>query len=175
MLVFDGSYQIFAGDMNSSEISQSILDIKSWFLRSDKKLEFESATTVDIQRLEKAIDTQLPTTLRILLQESNGGLFFMDKRQLSTIDIMDAVSNAENSSRWKQGLIPFCGDESGYMVIDTTDNDSVYEWDSDEGLGDRVGSNFTRYLEKYRDDLLENHFEYLLDVGVVEKFSKPHK
>lgn len=161
--------------MSSSEISQSILDIKSWFLRSDRKLEFESASTADLQRLEKAIDTQLPLAMRILLQESNGGLYFMDKRQLSVIDIMDAVSNAENSSKWKQGLIPFCGDESGYFVIDTSDNDSVYEWDSDEGLGDRVGSNFTRYLENYRNELLENHFEYLQDVGVIEKVSKSHK
>lgn len=164
-----------SGEMTSSEIAQSILDIKSWFLRSDRKLEFESASTVDIQRLEKAIDTQLPSTLKILLQECNGGLYFMDKRQLAAIDIMDAVSNAEGSSKWKHGLIPFCGDESGYFVIDTSDGDSVYEWDSDDGLGDRVGSNITRYLENYRNELLENHFEYLQDVGVVEKVTKGHK
>lgn len=161
--------------MSSSEVVQSILDIKSWFLRSDRKLEFESASSVDVQRLEKAIDTQLPSTLRILMQECNGGLYFMDKRQLTAIDIMDAVSNVENSSRWRQGLIPFCGDESGYYVIDTTDDDAVYEWDTDEGLGDRVSSNLTRYLENYRNELLENRFEYLQDVGVVEKVTKSHK
>lgn len=161
--------------MSASEVSQSILDIKSWFVRqSTRKLEFDMATSVDVQRLEKAIDTRLPVSLKALLEESNGGLYFMDKKQLSTADIMDAVGNLENSSRWKHGLIPFCGDESGYLVIDTSNNDEVLEWD-DDGLGDRVSANFVRYLEHYRDELLENRFEFLEDVGVIEKVGKSHK
>jgi hypothetical protein len=163
--------------MSASETSQSILDIKSWFSRasSRKRISFDGASSADIQRLEKGIDTRVPTSLSILLGECDGGLYFMDKKQLSIAEIIDAVSSNESSPGWRPGFIPFGGDGSSYLVIDTTDDDAVFEWDADDGLGDRLEINFTRYLENYRNSLLEGHFEFLDDVGVIEKVAKHHK
>lgn len=162
--------------MSSSEEVQSILDLKSWFTRASKgKLDFETASTADIQRLEKAVGAPIPSSLKTLLQECNGGLYFMEKKQFSVVDISDAVARAESSRHWKDGYVPFCGDESSFLVIDTSGRDEICEFDLDDGLGEVLSPNLLRYLENYRNDLLECHFEYLEEVGVVEKFSKPHK
>lgn len=162
--------------MSSSEEVQSILDLKSWFTRASKgKVDFETASIADIQRLEKAVGACIPSSLKTLLQECNGGLYFMEKKQLSVVDIVGAVSKAESSRHWKDGLVPFCGDESSFLVIDTTRRDEICEFDLDDGLGDVISPNLLRYLENYRNDLLEGHFEFIEDVGVVEKTGKPHK
>lgn len=39
------------------------------------------------------------------------------------------------------------------------------------GTGDEVAGNFVQYLENYRNSLLGGHFEFLDDIGVVEKMS----
>jgi len=44
----------------------------------------EGATSVDLQRLEKAADTQIPDTLLAMLTEINGGLWFDDKPSYTT-------------------------------------------------------------------------------------------
>lgn len=162
--------------MTRAEVVQCVLDIKAWFKRTkSKSLELISANEVQLQQLEKTIDTSLPMGLRELLVESNGGMYFMDKKQLSTKEIAEVVREHEGSSTWKNGIIPFCGDGSSFLVISTTDNDKVYEWDVDDGLGDLISSNLNDYLETYRNDLLESHFEFLDDVGVIEKMGKTKK
>jgi len=82
--------------------------------------------------------------------------------------IISVLGELESSRRWKASLIPFCGDESGYVVVDTT-SDEVCEWDMDDGLGDCLATSISSYLEKYRDQLLSGHLEYLDGVGVIEK------
>lgn len=159
------------GEMNTAEIAQSVLDIKTWFSRSKagRHAIQEPATSTDIQRLEKAIDAQIPRSLVALLQECNGGLYFMEKKLYSTLEIMDKVSELEGSSNWKAGLIPLCGDDSTLLVIDTNRNDCVREYDVDEGLGTKVSESIVQYIEDYRNQLLTGRFEFLEDVGVVEK------
>jgi hypothetical protein len=71
---------------------------------------------------------------------------------------------------WKGEYLPFCGDENSLLLIDTSDG-KVYEWDSDDGLGDDVALSFSSYLESYRNSLLEGHMEFLSGVGVVENMS----
>lgn len=162
--------------MNRAEISQSVLDIKAFFARHGaSKLLGSAASTSDIQRLEKTIDNQLPFALNVLLSEVNGGMYFMERKQYSTEDIKDKVGDLEGSKKWKSGLIPFCGDDSTLLVIDTTSDDAVFEYDLDDGLGDKVAPNFVRFLETYRNDLLGGHFEYLEDCGVIEKMGKGRK
>lgn len=164
------------GDMNNAEIQQSILDLKSWFSRTKcNKLMNGPATSVDLQRLEKSIDVRLPNALRALLSEVNGGMYFMEKKLLSTEEIQDIFSSNERKSNWKAGLIPFAGEESSLLVIDTRRDDAVREWDEDDGVGDTISDNMVRYLEEYRNNLLGGHFEYLDDVGVVEKMVKARK
>ena len=162
--------------MSNAEIQQSVLDLKAWFSRTQcKKLINEPATSADLQRLEKAIDARLPAALKAVLSEMNGGIYFLDKKLLSTNEIQDTVSRYERKSTWKDGLIPFAGEDSSLLVIDTRRDDSVREWDEDDGLGDTISDNMVRYLENYRNDLLGGHFEYLDDVGVVEKMGKSRK
>lgn len=162
--------------MSSAEISQCILDIKSWFDRTKaKKLINGPATTVDIQRLEKTIDTPLPSAVKILLQVANGGMYFLDKKQVSTEEIKELVGDSESLKTWKNGLVPIAGDSSSMIVIDTAGKDEVFEWDSDDGLGDRLAVNVTRFFENYRNDLLAGRYEYLDEIGVVEKMEKGRK
>ena len=47
----------------------------------------------------------------------------------------------------------------------------VIEWDEDEGSGDVLAESFYSYLEDYRNSLLGGKFEFLDDVGVIEKVS----
>jgi hypothetical protein len=163
--------------MNRAEINQAVTDIKGWFDRTKCKKHMNGpASNADMQRLEKGIDARLPDALKSILFEVNGGMYFMDKKQLSAEEIREIVSSNERNSTWREGLIPFCGDESSLLVIDSKRSDEIREWDADDGVGDRVSDNLTRYLESYRNDLLSGHFEYLDDIGVVEKMGgKPRK
>jgi hypothetical protein len=81
------------------------------------------------------------------------------------------------SSKWRNGIIPFCGDEAmGMLVIDTLDGAAVLEWDEDDGVGeDPVSSSLASYLEGYRNQLLSGKCEFLGNAGVIEKVSKLRK
>lgn len=94
----------------------------------------------------------------------------MDKQLLGTDQIIRTVAKLESADEWRAFLIPFCGDESGYLVVNTR-SDEVLEFEPGSGLGDCVSVSFSSYLEKYRDELLSGRFEYLDGVGVVEKVS----
>ncbi|KAJ1422453.1 hypothetical protein B484DRAFT_114143 [Ochromonadaceae sp. CCMP2298] len=153
--------------MSTAEAGQCAQDIMAWFTRSDCRMG-KGADSVDFQRLEKTIDTELPPVLKIILESVNGGLFFMDKKQLNTDEIADCAGQNEKSKAWKQGLIPFGSDGDTLLVVDTTRGDEVFEWDED-GLGDCLAPSLVRYLEDYRNALLGGSFEYLEDIGVVEK------
>lgn len=161
--------------MNNDETIQCVFDIRSFFAKTDLVLE-DPATEADFQRLEKTIDVQLPRALRYLLQEVNGGIFFLDKRMLSTRDIREVVEQYENSKIWKHGIVPFCGDDAnGYLVIDTRRDDCVREWDRDDGLGEDVADSFRQYLEQYRNNILSGKYEYLEGVGVIELSGRGRK
>jgi hypothetical protein len=157
--------------MDNAEIVQCVLDIKSWFSRGKGQKRINSgATSVDLQRLQKALDLEIPRILRIVLGEINGGIYFMDKEQLSSERILEVASALDGSRKWRSGLVPVAGDDNSMLVIDSK-TDEVLEWDSDEGLGDVVAPNLMRYLEDYRNNLLGGHFEFLDEIGVVEKMT----
>lgn len=158
--------------MDVNECAQCVLDIKAWFSRTKGRGGInDPASSADIQRLEKTIDIPLPRAMKVLLSEADGGLYFMDKKQLSVQDIQEFIENQQRSRKWKEGLLPFCGDDSGALVIDTEDHDCVREWDADDGLGDQVSSSLVRYLEQYRNNLLGGQFEFVDEMGVLEKMS----
>lgn len=75
-----------------------VSDIKSWFQRS-KSFTIETASSADIQMLEKAIDTELPQILKLLLREMNGSLWFLEKEAMTTKKIQAVVSKLEGSWR----------------------------------------------------------------------------
>jgi hypothetical protein len=75
-------------------LTNHLPDIKSWFERS-KLFKIETASSADIQKLEKAIDIELPKILKIMLLETNGTLWFMEKEALSSSRIQLLVSKLE--------------------------------------------------------------------------------
>ncbi len=167
---------VVVGDMTVDEIEQCVLDIKSWFSRTKCRNDINHpAKPADIQRLEKTIDISLPRALKILLSEADGGMYFMDKKQLGVSEIQAFIQEKETSRKWADSFLPFCGDDSGALVIDTKADNAVFEWDFDDGLGNEVASNLVRYLESYRNDLLGGHFEYVDGLGVIEKIGKSRK
>lgn len=157
--------------MSSAELNQCVFDITSWFTRNKLNRKLEPANSADFQRVEKALDMQLPHPVKVLLSEANGGLYFMDKELLGTEKMLDVLGVVERSKLWKTSLIPLFGDESALLVLDSR-SEQVLEWDCDDGLGDVVSQNVVALLEVYRNDLLSGHYEYLEDVGVIEKVGK---
>lgn len=157
------------GGPSAVEVQQCVLDVLSWFKRGGEWSEGGGkCTSSDFQRLEKTLDLELPGSLRALLAEVDGGLWFMDKASLTAQQIAETCAEKESSSHWKSGLLPFAGDDSTLLVIDTA-SDGVHEWDADDGLGDCLSDTLGAYLERYRDQLLSGQYEYLDGCGVIEK------
>ena len=88
--------------------------------------------------------------------------------------ILSLLGEIESSDRWNSYLFPFCGDQSSLVAINTRSG-KVVEWDEDDGSGDVLAESFSEYLEEYRNALLEGKYEYIDDVGAVEKVTKPRK
>ena len=85
--------------------------------------------------LEKTLDARLPAALKVLLTEVDGGVYFMEKKQLSCRMIADLLPKLEdlNPKLWpRERFIPFCGNEEALLAIDLK-TDAVVEWDSDDG------------------------------------------
>ena len=158
------------GGPTVSEVGQSVLDVLSWFGRSSEwSGDGAKCTKADFQRLEKTMDMELPQSLKALLSEADGGLWFMDKLSFTTQQIAETYADNEASRLWKGSYLPFAGDDSTLLVVDTAAGDAVHEWDTDEGLGDRLADSLGAYLESYRDQLLSGQYEYLDGCGVIEK------
>jgi len=158
------------GGPSQGEVNQCVLDIKSWFARSDEFEEPKGASEVDLQRLMKTIDVELPRALESLLIEANGGLWFMDKASFSAAQIAETCSENDSNRNWRAGFLPFAGDDSTLLVIDSAGGNEVFEYEIDDGLGDCVAPSLGAYLESYRDQLLGGTFEFMGGIGCVEKF-----
>lgn len=129
---------------------------------------------MDFQRSEKTMDHEIPRLLRAVLSQVNGMIWIMDKELLSVSRLTDVYLRVQSHSMWRGDLFPFAGDESSLLVISESTG-AVCEWDSEDGLGDDVAHSLASYLEKYRDELLEGHCEFVAGVGIVEKLSRSRK
>ena len=164
------------GDMSRPELVQCVNDIKGYFMRTKCAGSIgQPASEAHLQRMNKRVGAPLPTSFTIMLEEVNGGMWFMEKEMLSSEKIMDVLEEADRSKRWKAGLIPFCGDEGCMLAIDTKENDEIVEWDADDGVGDVVAPNLCVFLENYRNSLLSGKFEFVDGVGVMEKVARNKK
>ncbi|RLN72071.1 hypothetical protein BBJ28_00011659 [Nothophytophthora sp. Chile5] len=74
---------------------------------------------------------------------------------------------------WASTLIPFATNvDGGALVTDTGARNAVFEF-SDDGKGGRsLAPTLLEYLEKYRNRLLSGHFDFVEDVGLVERSRK---
>ena len=159
------------GEMTLEELSQCVLDIKSWFSRNGCDVESKGcASSADFQRMQKAVG-DVPEGITALLSESNGGLYFEDKAALSGEEIISLIRDVESNENWNSYLFPFCGDTSGLIAINMKSG-KVVEWDEDDGSGDFLAETFNEYLENYRNALLGGKFEFVPGVGAVEKVNR---
>lgn len=165
------------GGPSAAEVTQCVTDIIGWFQRSPEDWSGSSgAPSADIQRLEKTLQMEIPADVEVMLGQSNGGLWFMEKEAFSIDKMRDQLMEYDGASWWRPGLIPFAGDDSTLLVVDTKDNGAVYEWDVGENMpSDKLADGLGAYLEQYRDTLLGGGCEYLDGCGVVEKVGASRK
>jgi hypothetical protein len=139
----------------------------------------KKATSADFQRLSKSLDVEVPFVLKSLLQECNGCIWLMEKKLLSVESIIENTLSHASNKLWKPDYIPVALDGSGgdSLLVYNGKNGSIYEWDEDSGLSDAlIASSFSRFLEEYRNHLLNGHYEFVEDVGIIEHVSSsPHK
>eukprot|EP00904_Undaria_pinnatifida_P009782 jgi/Undpi1/5934/HiC_scaffold_2.g01208.m1 len=161
------------GVMNGAEISQSVLDVESWFKKhgGDCLDHAQGADDGDLQALEKAVDASVPKELRSLLSVQDGDLWFSDKQALTCKAMAtEALEMEGRVPGWRPGLIPFAKEFDGtFLVADAqTRGCPVAEWDLD-GEGAIVADTFSLFLERFRNDLLSGRCEFVEGIGIVEK------
>ncbi|KAL4110815.1 hypothetical protein PRIC1_002502 [Phytophthora ramorum] len=160
------------GAMDVDERDQCIRDIVSWFQR---KADLESAVekNADIEALEKTLGMEIPEELRSLLTTQSGGIWFDEYKSLSADDIINKAETLASVKGWKSSLIPFAANVDGAaLVTDTSSRNAVFEFGED-GKGDRLlAATLLEYLETYRNRLLSGKFDFVEDVGLVERSRK---
>ncbi|ETI36294.1 hypothetical protein F441_17439 [Phytophthora nicotianae CJ01A1] len=160
------------GAMDVDEREQCIHDIVSWFQRK-ANLESAAEKNADIEALEKTLGGEIPEELRSLLMTQSGGIWFDDYKSLSADEIINKAEALASIKGWDSSLIPFAANvDGGALVTDTGSRNAVFEF-SEDGKGDRpLASSLLEYLEKYRNRLLSGKFDFVEDVGLVERSRK---
>ncbi|EGZ26331.1 hypothetical protein PHYSODRAFT_327248 [Phytophthora sojae] len=160
------------GAMDVDERDQCIRDIVSWFQR---KADLEPAVekNADIEALEKTLGMEIPEELRSLLTTQSGGIWFDDYKSLSADDIINKAESLGSIKGWESLFIPFAANvDGGALITDTSARNAVFEFNED-GKGDRpLAPTLLEYLEKYRNRLLSGKFDFVEDVGLVERSRK---
>jgi cell wall assembly regulator SMI1 len=165
------------GGPSAAELTQAVQDIKAWFQRAPEEWDgAEGAPSADLQRLEKTMETQMPHELELLLGEANGGLWFMEKESFSIDTMREKLMEYDGAKWWRPSLIPFAGDDSTLLIIDTKGGNGVFEWDVDESEpNEKLADSLGAFLEDYRYQLLGGGREYLNGCGVIEKVGASKK
>lgn len=157
--------------MDADECDQCIHDIVSWFERK-AELEAASERNSDLEALEKSLGMELPDALRSLLKKQSGGLWFDEYKSMTAEDIMNAADKASSISGWRSSFVPFAGDADGaLLIIDVDARTAVFEFGED-GKGKQLAPSMSQFLEDYRNRLLSGQFDYVEDVGLVERSRK---
>uniref|UniRef100_K3WYP7 Knr4/Smi1-like domain-containing protein n=1 Tax=Globisporangium ultimum (strain ATCC 200006 / CBS 805.95 / DAOM BR144) TaxID=431595 RepID=K3WYP7_GLOUD len=154
------------GGMDEDERDQCIHDVVNWFQRK-AKLKNSTETSSDLQELEQALGTELPEALRSLLKKQSGGLWFDEyKAIVRTAETLAGIKG------WKSSYIPFAADVDGAALItDVGSRNAVFEF-GDDGKGSQLAPTLLQYLEEYRNRLLSGQYDYVEDVGLVERSRK---
>ncbi|DBA04608.1 TPA: hypothetical protein N0F65_012191 [Lagenidium giganteum] len=165
----DGNPRV--GGMDADERDQCIHDIVSWFQRKTE-LKAAGEKSSELEALEKALGTEIPEALRSLLAKQSSGIWFDEFKSLCADDIMNAADKLSSIKGWKSSYVPFAADADGtYLISDVAAKNAVSEF-SDDGKGKQLSSTLSQYLEDYRNRLLSGHFDYVEDIGLVERSRK---
>lgn len=73
---------------------------------------------------------------------------------------------------WKASFVPFAANVDGAaLVADVAAKNAVFEF-GDDGKGRHLAPSLAQYLEEYRNRLLSSQFDFVEDVGLVERSRK---
>jgi len=104
--------------------------------------------------------------------------------------VLATIKSYRDSDTWSPRLVPFAKEqyEDNFLVLEfpaaagpggSVDPSAavVKEWCPDDGLTDGEGPapSAATYLEQYRDKLCSGRFEYVEDVGLVERMATSPK
>ncbi|CAM9247663.1 unnamed protein product [Chrysoparadoxa australica] len=157
------------GSATSGEIKQCHTDISAWF---SKELPQDDSGYDEalLEEVEKACDAELPQSLALILA-SGSDWWFYEKRLLPGQAIVKMIGDLEGGEGWRPNLIPFAADvDDNFLVADIAKNGAVLEWDeSGKGEGSCLAKSFSAFIEDYRNQLLSGAYEYVEDLGVIEK------
>ncbi|CAM9415410.1 unnamed protein product [Pylaiella littoralis] len=171
------------GGMTGAEITQSVLDVESWFRKNGGCLDnAEGVHDTDLQALEKAIGASIPEELRKIMSIQDGQLWFSEKKALTCKGMVTEALEMEGRRvpGWRAGLIPFAKDVDDNFLAShgdaaVTDTQAkgcpVADWDT-TGVGAMMAKSFSLFLENFRNELLSGRCEYVEGLGVVEKVAK---
>ncbi|EQC34505.1 hypothetical protein SDRG_07833 [Saprolegnia diclina VS20] len=160
------------GGMTAEETEQCIFDILSWFQRKKANLPKATIEPEEVESLQKALGAPVPRALGYLLEKQNGGVWFNEYKSLSCDDMISTGETASRWESWARGFIPLAADPDGnLLVIDTKHANAVHEC-SEDGLGRELAASFSAYVENYRNDLLSGNFDFVEDLGLVERASR---
>ncbi|TYZ58863.1 hypothetical protein PybrP1_000499 [[Pythium] brassicae (nom. inval.)] len=159
------------GGMDEDERDQCIHDVVSWFQRK-AKLRASAVSNADLDDLEQALGTELPEALRSLLTKQSGGIWFDEYKSLAAEDVAGAAETLSGVKGWKKSFVPFAVNLDGAaLVTDAGSRSAVFEF-GDDGSGGQLAPTLLQYLEEYRNRLLSGQFDFVDDVGLVERSRK---
>jgi hypothetical protein len=73
---------------------------------------------------------------------------------------------------WKASFVPFAANVDGAALVTDMDARSAVSEFGDDGKGRQVSPSLAQYLEEYRNRLLSGQFDFVEDVGLVERSRK---
>lgn len=85
---------------------------------------------------------------------------------------MNSTETLSGINGWKKSFIPFAVNLDGAaLVTDAGSRSAVFEF-GDDGKGGQLAPTLLQYLEEYRNRLLSGQFDFVDDVGLVERSRK---
>lgn len=153
------------GEMMPAEIRQCVADLVGWFEKRNKSATSGAgATDSQLKKLT------LPLAMEELYLQTNGNLiWFDDKKMVSLREAERLKVEMKEHNPKDDHYFPFGNDDEDDLLVVDCETEAVYEYEIYDGLGHKITDSFSDYLERYRNDILADHYEFIEEMGVIEK------
>jgi hypothetical protein len=91
---------------------------------------------------------------------------------LTLQEIIRTAETLSSVSGWKPSFVPFAADVDGTALVSDAASKNVVFVFGDDGKGALLAVTLSAYLEGYRNRLLSGQFDFVEDVGLVERSRK---
>lgn len=156
--------------MRPGEIRQCVADLVGWFEKRNKTASATAgASNIELEKLK------LPLAVEELYLQTNGNLiWFDDKKMVSLREAAELKVEMKERNPKDDQFFPFGNDDEDDLLVVDCDTEAVYEYEVFEGLGHKITDSFSDYLERYRNDILADQYEFIEEMGVIEKVGASH-